>query len=246
MRGKLLADSAGGHVPETLKTILSWFGGLTAVVAGVTGAAYWLFKTFSQKWLESRFSERLEAYRHELSRLLDRATRLHAQEFEVLPNLWEKLSKAMSGAMDILSPLQLSGDITHAKSDELEAILEKSPLLEHEKQQVRKAQPIQRSPLFHRFTLHHRFRGVVADWNEFNGYAVSKSIFLDPALSGRVRELGDMIYEGLDAYHWAQSDPSDRKEARAAWEKLRTEGVKLRDEIQSTVSSRLRSAAAEP
>jgi len=233
-------------VPETLKTILSLFGGLTAVVLAVTGAAYWLFQTFSQKWLETRFSERLEAYRHELSTLLDRATRLHAQEFEVLPNIWEKLSKAMGGAMGILSPLQLSGDITHAGDAELEAVLEKSPLLEHEKQQVRDAKKFERSSAFHRFALHHRFRAVVADWNEFNSYAVSKSIFLDPVLASRVRELGDMIYEGLDAHGWAQSDPSERKEARAAWEKLRTEGVKLRDEIQATVSSRLRNATVEP
>lgn len=229
-------------LPEALKTILSWFGGLTAIVVGLTAVAYWLFQTFSQKWLETRFSERLESYRHQLSALLDRTTRLHAQEFEVLPNLWEKLSKAMGGAMNILSPLQLSGDISYAKDEELAAILEKSHLLEHEKQQVRDAGKFERSPLFHRFVMNHRFKGAVADWNDFNSYAVSKSIFLEPTLSARIRELGDMIYEGLDAHGWAQSDPSERKEARAAWEKLRTEGVKLRDEIEASVSARLRAA----
>lgn len=232
-------------MPEVLQTILSWFGGLAAVVVAVTGAAYWLFQTFSQKWLETRFSERLEAYRHELSTMLDRATRLHAQEFEVLPNLWEKLSATMGSTLSLLSPLQLTGDIGGVEAEELEAILAKSALFEHEKQRVRDAGRFDRGRLFHDFELRHRLRSTITEWREFNNYAVAKSIFLDPALSKRIRELGDMIYSGLDAYSWALNDPDERKEVRAQWEKLRTEGIAIRDEIEAKVSARLRLVASQ-
>ncbi len=230
-------------MPHIVQTVLSWFGGGVAVVVGMTGAAYWLFKTFSSKWLEARFSTRLEAYRHELSTLLDRATRLHAQEFEVLPNIWEKLTTSMDSALSVLSPLQLASDITYAMPDELEALLEKSTFLEHEKQKVRGAKTFERSPLYQRFEHGHRFRSAYTDWRAAHSYAVAKSIFIEPALGKKVRQLLDLIYEGLDAKHWADTDAGGWKEVRAGFDTLRGEGTRLRDEIEAEVAGRLRSAA---
>jgi len=230
-------------MPPILQTVLSWFGGGVAVVIALTGVAYWLFQTFSAKWLETRFSERLESYRHELSTLLDRATRLHAQEFEVLPTLWDKLSTSMASALGALSPFQVGTDLTFVSDPELEAILEKSPLEEHEKQRVRDAKQSDRRRLFGDLESHHRVQRAYQDWREFSNYAVAKSIFLDPELSGQIRKLTDMIYEGLDTYQWARSEHDMKKEARDAAQRLRSEGVKLRDEIQAVVSARLRAAA---
>ncbi|HKT52934.1 MAG TPA: hypothetical protein VJP88_00665, partial [Caulobacteraceae bacterium] len=180
-------------MPPALQTVLSWFGGGVAVIVALTGVAYWLFKTFAGKWLDNRFSTRLEAYKHELSRLLDRATRLHAQEFEILPTLWEKLVTAMDNALSVLSPLQLSNDINYASAAELDAILEKSPLLEHEKQQVREATKFERTSALDRFQRHYRMQGAISDWRAFHSYALSKSIFIDPDLSAKVQELVGLI-----------------------------------------------------
>jgi hypothetical protein len=231
-------------MPMALQTILSWFGGGIAVVIALTGVAYWLFQTFSEKWLETRFSERLEAYRHQLSTLLDRATRLHAQEFEVLPTLWDKLCTSMGSALGAVSPLQFGTDLTFVGDAELEVILEKSPFEVHEKQRVRDAKQSDRGKLFRDLETQHRLQAAYADWRDFNNYAVAKSIFLDPALSGEVRMLTDMIYEALDSYSWARSDTEMNREAREAAKRLRSDGVRLRDEIQAIVSARLRATIA--
>ena len=61
-------------------------------------AAWWLFQAFGDKWLAARFDKRLEALRHaqqkeleelrfRINALLDRATKLHQREFEVLPEI---------------------------------------------------------------------------------------------------------------------------------------------------------------
>lgn len=230
-------------MPPALQTVLSWFGGGIAVIITLTGVAYWLFQTFAAKWLETRFSERLESYRHQLSTLLDRATRLHAQEFEVLPTLWDKLSMSMGSALAVLSPFQFGTDLTFVSDQELEAILEKSPLEEHEKQRVRDAKETDRGRLFGDLQGKHRLQRAYEDWRDFSNYAVAKSIFLDPELSGQIKKLADMIYDGLDTYRWARSETDMKKEARETAQRLRTEGVKHRDDIQAVVSARLRSVA---
>jgi hypothetical protein len=234
-------------VPPALQTVLSWFGGGVAVIVGLTGVAYWLFKTFAAKWLDNRFSTRLEAYKHELSRMLDRATRLHAQEFEILPTLWEKLVTAMDNALSVMSPLQLSNDFNHASAAELEVILEKSPLLEHEKQQVRDAKMFDRTSVFDRIQRHYRLQGATNDWRDFHSYALTKSIFIDPDLSAKIQELIGLISKAFEANYWSKFDPHDaelRKEVRAAHQTLMDDGSKLRGEIETAVSARLRAAAS--
>jgi len=76
-----------------------------AAGGGLTLIAYQIFKRFAVKWLDSKFEERLQALKHkhgkeierlrfEIAKLLDRATKLHQREFEVLPEAWSKLNDA--------------------------------------------------------------------------------------------------------------------------------------------------------
>ena len=62
------------------------------------------FKLLASKWLENKFDKRLEDHKHKLENereelkfkinsLLNRVTKIHEKEFEVLPIAWEKLDK---------------------------------------------------------------------------------------------------------------------------------------------------------
>src|ERR1700674_4226477 len=88
-------------VLEILGSILSFFGAIGAVV----GAAYLFFKFLGEKWLTAKFDERLAAYKHaqqreleelkgKINALMDRTTKLHQREFEVLPEVWGRLVEA--------------------------------------------------------------------------------------------------------------------------------------------------------
>lgn len=86
-----------------LEELLKAIGLLVVAAGGLTAIAYAIFKNLGEKWLDARFDERLAAYKHEqqkeleqvrfkITALLDRATKLHQREFEVLPEAWSLLN----------------------------------------------------------------------------------------------------------------------------------------------------------
>ena len=93
--------------------ILKWVGGFsltTISFAGIWALATHMSKRFGEKWLDSKFDEKLQALRHahdkeledlrfKIATLLDRATKLHSREFEVLPESWSRLNDAFWQAM---------------------------------------------------------------------------------------------------------------------------------------------------
>src|SRR5258706_7575844 len=93
-----------GQQMDFLSNLLATIGAVV-IGAGAVGAfAWWLFRLFSEKWLNSKFEERLAAYKHEqqkelehlkfeINAQMDRATKLHQREFEALPEAWARLRK---------------------------------------------------------------------------------------------------------------------------------------------------------
>lgn len=83
-----------------------WLAGL-----GITGGlaatiAYGAFQFLAKKWLDERFTERLETFKHaqnqemerlryRINALFDRTTKLHQHEFDVLPEVWEKIKHSL-------------------------------------------------------------------------------------------------------------------------------------------------------
>jgi CRISPR/Cas system CMR-associated protein Cmr1 (group 7 of RAMP superfamily) len=107
---------------ETVEKIAAAFGAAVFTLSTLTGLALWLFKTFGDRWLSSKFSERLEAFKHdqqkeiehlrfEINKLFDRTTKLHQQEFIVLPKAWSLLVTSYSAARSMTASLELSPNL---------------------------------------------------------------------------------------------------------------------------------------
>lgn len=86
--------------------------GVTAAVAAT--AAFAAFQFLGKTWLEAHFAERLEKFKHDqnqeierlryrINALMDRTTKLHQHEFEVLPEIWNKLGIAFSSTLAFTS-----------------------------------------------------------------------------------------------------------------------------------------------
>src|SRR6266850_6530058 len=105
--------------------------GAIVIGAGAVGAfAWWLFRLFSEKWLNAKFEERLAAYKHEqqkelehlkfsINAQMDRATKLHQKEFEALPEAWARLMRAHGLTMSVVSRFQSTPDLNAMKPAQL-------------------------------------------------------------------------------------------------------------------------------
>ena len=125
--------------------------GYIVVGAGAVGTVvWWLFRTFSEKWLNAKFEERLAAHKHEqqkelehlkfsINAQMDRATKLHQKEFEALPEAWGRLMDAHGTIVAVVSKLQSTPDLDAMRDDQREDFLLNSKLVEWQRQLVRDA-----------------------------------------------------------------------------------------------------------
>jgi hypothetical protein len=125
--------------------------GYIAVGSGIVGTfVWWLFRTFSEKWLNTKFEERLAAYKHEqqkelehlkfaINAQMDRATKLHQKEFEALPEAWGRLMDAYGIIQSVVSRLQSTPDLNAMAADQREDFIINSKLAEWQRQLVRDA-----------------------------------------------------------------------------------------------------------
>ncbi|MEO8757649.1 MAG: hypothetical protein ABI398_07850 [Devosia sp.] len=86
---------------QFLQQALAWVGGAALGGVSLVAVAYWIFQTWGEKWLQSRFDRQLEDLRHQqaqemeglryrIGQLLDRSTKLSEKEFEVVPEAWQR------------------------------------------------------------------------------------------------------------------------------------------------------------
>jgi hypothetical protein len=207
-------------------------GGLT--VAATVAAAYALFKRLGAQWLDAKFAERLADYQHrqnqeierlrgDIARLLDRTTRLHSQEFEVLPQAWELLGRAVGSVGSCVSALKQYPDVKWLTPEELERIFDSQPLMaEFEKQKVRERTHQERQDEFTEILDLHRYRQASDDLRDFHNFIVTKGIFLEPDLSAQFDELSAKLWSVLHDYrfkHFEKSKSPSWTEIRDGWKK---------------------------
>lgn len=101
---------------------------------GSSAISFAIFKFLGTAWLENKFKKNLEQLRHEQTKevqrlqmkidsMLNGTLRLQEKEFEVLPDVWEKLDEACSLAESFVIPLQSYADVNGMSDEQLEEFL---------------------------------------------------------------------------------------------------------------------------
>ena len=135
---------------EALEQVLKFVGAVVLAGGGVSLIAYQAFKHLAARWLDSKFDERLQALRHahgkeleqlrfKIAALLDRTTKLHQKEFELLPEAWSKLNDAFWEVRAFVSPMQAYADIDRMTPPQQEEFIEGSRLTSWQKDELRKS-----------------------------------------------------------------------------------------------------------
>ena len=130
-----------------LKSFLAIAGQIIAASGAVGLAVYAAFKLLATKWLENKFSERLEAFKHrqnqeleelrfKIDGLLDRTVKLHQREFEVLPDTWGLCEEAFRTARASSMGLQQYADLDRMPLNRFNAWLENADLQKWQKDEL--------------------------------------------------------------------------------------------------------------
>src|ERR1700730_12179125 len=107
---------------DAVRHVLAFIGAAVIGAGGIGLIVLQIFKRLGEKWLDIKFDERLQNLKHDqaqqieqlrfkVSTLLDRATKLHQREFEVLPEAWSKLSDSFWAASALVASLQQRPDL---------------------------------------------------------------------------------------------------------------------------------------
>ena len=137
-------------MPDVVRDIAAIIGAALVGSAALSGVALWLFKLFGEKWLGAKFSERLEAFKHdqqleiehlrfEINKRLDRTIKLHQREFEVLPRAWSLLAESYNSVRSLTSAFQSYPDVDRMTHAHLEEFPSESPLKNWQKDELKSA-----------------------------------------------------------------------------------------------------------
>jgi hypothetical protein len=237
---------------EVVNGFWASLGLLSVTLASATALAYWLFKLFSEKWLAEKFNERLESYKHEqqkaleklrlqISSTLDRTSKLHQYEFEALPKLWRLTTIAMGETSHLVSPLKSIPDLNRMTKPAMDDFLAKSELAEWEKDEVRASGDKTKLHSDKEFWL--KLNKTYQRYYEFNNYLIESSIFMPNDIKLQLKNLGAMMLDALLEAKVEHEHPNPRTGRYEKSRVLRDDGAKLVAAIEVAIKARLQHTA---
>jgi hypothetical protein len=234
-------------VSDSITAFLALLGGGAVAVSAVVGAAYGLFKLFSEKWLTTKFNERLEAYKHQqqkeleelrykISGLLDRTTKLHQREFDVLPEAWGMLVLAHGNIQGLVAAFQQYPDLDRMSAEQLAEFIEKSNLRQWQKEELRKAD--NKADYYQTASRWVRFWEVRDIYRDYFIYQRKNGIFIRSEIKAQFKVISDLMHEALSEYEFDLQFGKDFRQWDART-KFSKEGDQLMEALEEIVQQRL-------
>ncbi|MES0176855.1 hypothetical protein [Mesorhizobium sp. M0006] len=225
---------------QTLGSVLLYGGSIAA-------AAYAIFRFFGEPWLKSKFDKQLEALksgqeqelerlRFRINTLFDRATKLHQSEFEVLPEMWNRLVMAHNAIGAFTNEFQQYPVLDRMSDVELDEYLHGTALKPSEKDAIR--QSGRKTNEYIKKIFGHRYVDSNTALRDYAVYLATKGIFLKPSMRDKFKELEQILNKALIEHVFNEREDIRPRE-RTARRAFQDRGEPLMKEIEADVESRL-------
>lgn len=232
------------RVPIELRDLL-W----NVFAAGGGGAliAFLLFRKLGESWLDKKFSEGLEAFRHakaaELEKLraevdgsLRAKVRLQEREFLVLSDCWDLMNVAFGLTQSFVSPMQSYQDLEKMSPEMRREYVNKLDVLESQKSEIlTSANPTKE---FIRISTLIKKRSANNAVIEFSNYVYRNEIFLDEEIAEDFKSVSKSLHSAVRNMEL----PSELKETRMLaepWEGLENNTHPMILKITAKLRSRI-------
>lgn len=238
---------------NTEQEILNLIGKLIVYGGGTAAIAYGIFRFLGEKWIENKFAEKLETYKHKqqqeleqtrytINSLFSRVSKIHEKEFEVLPEAWSRMHDALFSLSRFTTVLKQYPNVDAMTEVELDECLKLSPLSDFQKQTIKSTR--EKLEYYRECMFYHELSEVRKACSEFHIYIEKNSIFLSPDLKEYFSKIDELMWDAMvdkEVGHQVQ----DHKMKREAWKKVKDEVIPLKLKIEELVQSRLRYDKAE-
>jgi len=212
--------------------------------------AYAMFKLLASKWLETKFSERLEAFKAQQQRLLeemrfennkvfDRLLKLHQREFDVLSEARGLLLESYSTAHDLWYSLTLSSDLNAMVSPQLEAFINNCSFANWEKEELRKA--IDKNAYYQERKTLHDLNNAMSSLAKSHNFLQKNSIFLKKDIKERFFKIDELIDLAIreDLTNRQCKNSANFTPRISAQESFYSQGRALMTELENLIQERI-------
>ena len=236
------------------EAFFAWIGKATFFATPIGLAGVWFGKTYIDKWLTRHFQGQLDNLKHvqaqEIERLrakiagmLDRVTKLHQHEFEVLPKSWDLLSLALGSVSRVTASFKEGADPGAMTLEELEVFLARGPLEDHEKQAIRDADRFEKPTLYQTFYNRIEFNNASKEAGDFHNHTIQHGIFIEPAIRAKLMEASQELQKALRSWKLILQMPDHKPWPVDEAQSHVRRASDLSKEIDALISDRLWSAA---
>ncbi|MDM8010445.1 MAG: hypothetical protein QUV08_05730 [Parasphingorhabdus sp.] len=231
-----------------IQTVLSVFGGVGLSAFAVAVACYGLFRWLGEKWLSSKFDQRMEDYKHlqvreleslklKINSMLDRSVKLNKLEFDILPKIWQKLTEAHGEVSRFTSPMQSYPDLDRMGSTEREEFVKDLDFKDYQKHEILEASD--KNKKYQEIEFWKRLNDANKVYVNFNNFYITNTIFLADEMKAKIDELRDMMYDAMQEARFEKEYGEPRKDRYEKREILRKEGRSKVDDVREEFRKKL-------
>lgn len=210
-------------------------GAIFATAGGGAAVAYAMFRKLGSAWLDARFSERLESFRHdrakemahlraEIDGTLRARVRYQEKQFEACLCVWNALKEAQSKLLVSVSPLQQYADFNRINEAAQLDYLASLDLKQWEKDEILNAD-VPQETLVSTINGRNFWRAATA-FSEFDRVTRANELFFDPVVYELIRSVCDKMHASLVSKE-ISIEEDDHSLSREAWKEYNNECTPL-------------------
>lgn len=220
------------------------------LVAGGGGAAvaFGLFRYLGDKWIEARFAQRLETFRHEQAKELQRLKvqidallhgklKLQERELAVLPAAWELLAEAHIQAGSLLSPIQTRVGVEGMTRNQLDAFVNGSELVPIDREAVLDADLKSRQSVYDEAITRYRLADAMQAVSAFREFVTKNSLFFTPELRDLLMQIGLKLQACLTTFRTGLQVKSFAIRGEA-WDAFKSDVEALHTRVEGDIRKR--------
>ena len=229
--------------------ILRFLAEGVAYGGGAAAIAYLLFRYLGKSWIESKFSERLEQFKHqqaiEIQRLrvgidstLSGVLKIQEKEFETLPEAWSKLDEAYMHVSALVLPFQQYPNLDGMSPARLNEFLDKSVLFGTQKAEIRQSSA--KSQRYVEMIFWPQLHQVRMACFDLDRYVVRYGIFFPPNLKEKFNKIINELNSAVQDKAKGQEE-KDFTLQNEGWKKIKDNIAPLFQAIETEIHARLQS-----